>query len=138
MWSLASAKQQFSEVVRLAEREPQAIMRHNKEVAVLLSARDFAEFRAWQLEHGSAEAKEPPNAAFLRGMGEIRQMLMDADPNYDGIELLPRVDRPNAMVEMLEQEFPYGEDEHGMPRKRPAEAENNTALRKSSSASSRN
>lgn len=129
MWSLASAKQQFSEVVRLAEREPQTILRHNKEVAVLLSARDFAEFRAWQREHAPAASDDPPNGDFLRGMAEIRQMLMDADPNYDGIELPPRVDRPNAMIEMLEQEFPYGEDEHGMPRKRPAEAEKNTAPR---------
>ncbi len=123
MWSLASAKQQFSEVVRLAEREPQAILRHNKEVAVLISSRDYAEFLSWQREHAPAARNDPPNGAFLRGMAEIRQMLMDADPSYDGIELPPRVDRPNAMIEMLEQEFPYGEDEHGMPRTRPAGSE---------------
>ena len=119
MWSLASAKQQFSEVVRLAEREPQPIMRHNKEVAVLVSARDFAEFRAWRDQQIVVDDGKTAGQKFLDGMAEIRQMLMDADPNYDGIELPPRTDRPNAMIEMLEQEFPYGENPDGSPRMQP-------------------
>ena len=53
MWSLAAAKQQFSEVVRLAEHTPQPIMRHHKEVAVLISARDFEDFKAWQATNPS-------------------------------------------------------------------------------------
>jgi prevent-host-death family protein len=119
MWSLASAKQQFSEVVRLAESEPQPIFRHNREVAVLLSARDYAEFRAWREAHGAADSGKTDGQRFLEGMAEIRQMLMDADPGYEGIELPPRVDRPNAMIEMLEQEFPYGENPDGTPRAKP-------------------
>jgi prevent-host-death family protein len=117
MWSLAAAKQQFSEVVRRAESEPQAIMRHHKEVAVLISARDYKEFRQWR----SAQQGDAKTAGqkFLEGMTGIRQMLMDADPAYDGIELVPRTDRPNAMVEMLAQEFPYGENPDGSPRARP-------------------
>ena len=119
MWSLASAKQQFSEVVRLAERQPQAILRHNKEVAVLLSARDYAEFKAWRDQQIVIDDGKTAGQKFLDGMAEIRQMLMDADPDYDGIELPPRVGRPNAMIEMLEKEFPFGENPDGSPRQKP-------------------
>lgn len=114
MWSLASAKQQFSEVVRLAEHTPQPIMRHHKEVAVLISARDFEEFSAWRASQG--ESTQTAGQRFLNGMVEIRHMLMYADPQYQGIELPPRTDRPNAMVDMLEHEYPLGENPDGTPR----------------------
>jgi prevent-host-death family protein len=114
MWSLASAKQQFSEVVRLAEHTPQPIMRHHKEVAVLISARNFEEFKAWQATQTS-DAKTA-GQRFLDGMVEVRHMLMAADPQYQGIELPPRTDRANAMIDMLEQEYPLGENADGTPR----------------------
>ncbi len=113
MWSLAAAKQQFSEVVRLAEHAPQPIMRHHKEVAVLISAQDFEEFKAWR----SSQAEETKTAGqkFLDGMVEVRHMLMHADPHYQGIELPHRADRPNAMVDMLESQYPHGENADGSP-----------------------
>jgi prevent-host-death family protein len=115
MWNLATAKQQFSEVVRLAEHAPQPIMRHHKEVAVLISARDFEEFKAWRATQ--AEGAKTAGQRFLEGMVEVRQMLMNADPQYQGIELPLRSDRPNAMVEMLEHEYPLGENADGTPRR---------------------
>ena len=36
-WNIASAKQQFSEVVRLTAQEPQAIYNRDKPVAVMVS-----------------------------------------------------------------------------------------------------
>ena len=114
MWSLAAAKQQFSEVVRLAEHTPQPITRHHKEVAVLISARDFEEFKAWQATQ--MDNAKTVGQRFLDGMVEVRYMLMAADPQYQGIELPPRTDRPNAMVDMLEREYPLGENPDGTPR----------------------
>lgn len=114
MWSLASAKQQFSEVVRLAEHAPQPIMRHHKEVAVLISAQDFEEFKAWR--SSQAGATKTAGQRFLEGMVEVRHMLMDADPHYQGIELPPRTNRANAMVDMLDSEYPLGENSDGTPR----------------------
>jgi prevent-host-death family protein len=40
-WHITSAKQQFSEVVRLAAQEPQAIYNRDRPVAVLISANEF-------------------------------------------------------------------------------------------------
>lgn len=112
MWSLASAKQQFSEVVRQAQAQPQAILRHNKEVAVLVSARDYAEFAQWRAGQGGAKTA---GQLFLEGMDDIRSMLVEADPAYQGIELPLRTDRSNAVALMLDEEFPYGEDPTGLP-----------------------
>ncbi len=117
MWNIAQAKQQFSEVVRQAEAAPQPIMRHSKEVAVLISARDFAEFKAWRAGQGS-ELKTA-GQRFLDGLDDIRQMLMDADPHYQGIELPARVDRPLAIDAMLDAYFPYGENADGTPCSAP-------------------
>lgn len=117
MWSLASAKQQFSEVVRLAEHAPQQIMRHHKEVAVLISAKDFNEFSAWRASQG--RSVQTAGQQFLDGMAAIRHMLMDADPHYQGIELPLRTDRPNPIVDMLEDEYPLGENADGTPRLPP-------------------
>ena len=47
-WNIASAKQQFSEVVRLTAEEPQAIYNRDKPVAVLISAEEFEEFKQWR------------------------------------------------------------------------------------------
>lgn len=84
-WNIASAKQQFSEVVRLTAEEPQAIYNRDKPVAVLISADDFEAFRHWQ-----AERKRP---TLTQLFDEIRTIL--AAEGEDGIELPARTDRPN-------------------------------------------
>ena len=46
-WNIGNAKQQFSEVVRLAVNEPQAIYKRDKAVAVVISAEEFEAYREW-------------------------------------------------------------------------------------------
>jgi prevent-host-death family protein len=128
MWSIAQAKQQFSELVRLSEAAPQPIMRHHKEVAVLLSARDFEEFQ--QLRRDKQPTKTI-GQQFLDGMSDIRQMLQDADPDYQGIELPSRADRANAVADMLEHDYPFGETDDGLPKGRS----NRAAIKLSSKSS---
>ncbi|MFC7410547.1 type II toxin-antitoxin system Phd/YefM family antitoxin [Hydrogenophaga atypica] len=88
-WNIASAKQQFSEVVRLSAQAPQAIYNRDKPVAVLVSAKDYEDFQRWRGE------RDRPTLA--QQFDEIRALL--AAEGMDGIELPPRVDRPNPMDE---------------------------------------
>lgn len=88
-WNIASAKQQFSEVVRLTAEEPQAIYNRDKPVAVIISAQDFEDFQRWRAE------RDRPSLA--QQFDEIRALL--AAEGLDGIELPPRTTRPNPMDE---------------------------------------
>ncbi len=88
-WNIASAKQQFSEVVRLTAEQPQAIYNRDKPVAVLISVKDFEEFKRWQAERNRPTLAEQ--------FDEIRALL--ADQGMDGIEIPPRTTRPNPMDE---------------------------------------
>lgn len=90
IWNIASAKQQFSEVVRLAAEEPQAIYNRDKPVAVMVSVEDFEELKRLR-----SECKKP---SLLELFAEIRAALI-ADGALDGIELPPRTDRYNPMVD---------------------------------------
>lgn len=85
-WSIANAKQQFSEVVRLTAEEPQAIYNRDKPVAVLISAADFEAFKQWRAE------RDRPSLVQL--FDEIRAALV-AEGFEDGLEIPPRRDRPN-------------------------------------------
>lgn len=87
-WNIATAKQQFSEVVRLTAEEPQAIYNRDKPVAVLISAQDFEQFKQWQ-----AQRKRPTLSELF---AEIRTIL--AAEGEDGIKLPPRTTRYNPMV----------------------------------------
>ena len=88
-WNIASAKQQFSEVVRLTAEEPQAIYNRDKPVAVLISAQDFEDFRQWQTQHAK------PTLA--QQFDEVRALL--AARGEDGIDIPPRSNRANPMDE---------------------------------------
>ena len=88
-WNIASAKQQFSEVVRLTDEKPQAIYNRDKPVAVIISAQDFEDFQRWRAE------RDRPSLA--QQFDEIRALL--AAEGLDGIELPPRTTRPNPMDE---------------------------------------
>jgi len=89
-WNIASAKQQFSEVVRLTAEEPQAIYNRDKPVAVMISIEEFEEFKQWR-----AQQAKP---SLLELFADIRAALI-ADGAEDGIELPPRTDRYNPMVD---------------------------------------
>jgi len=82
-WNIASAKQQFSEVVRLTAQEPQAIYNRDRPVAVLVSATEFEAFKKWQ------DTQRRPSMGDL--FAEIRGVL--AADGEDGIEVPPRVNR---------------------------------------------
>lgn len=84
-WSIANAKQQFSEVVRLTAEEPQAIYNRDKPVAVMVSADEYEEFKQWKAE------RQRPTLTQL--FDEIRAIL--AAEGEDGIQIPPRTDRPN-------------------------------------------
>lgn len=88
-WNIATAKQQFSEVVRLTAQEPQAIYNRDKPVAVLISAQDYEQFKQWQAQQGK------PTLA--QQFDEVRALL--AARGEDGIEVPPRTTRPNPMDE---------------------------------------
>jgi prevent-host-death family protein len=88
-WNIASAKQQFSEVVRLTAQEPQAIYNRDKPVAVLVSAEEFEAFSQWKAE------RDRPKLLDL--FAEIREIL--AAEGEDGIEIPPRTTRYNPMVD---------------------------------------
>ncbi len=88
-WSIANAKQQFSEVVRLTAQEPQAIYNRDKPVAVLISAQDYADFQRWRAE------RDRPSLA--QQFDALRALLAAED--MDGIEIPVRTNRPNPMDE---------------------------------------
>ena len=88
-WNIASAKQQFSEVVRLTAEEPQAIYNRDKPVAVIISAQDFEDFQRWRTERGRPTLTEM--------FDEIRALV--AADGQDGIEIPPRTTRYNSMVD---------------------------------------
>ena len=85
-WSIANAKQQFSEVVRLTAEEPQAIYNRDKPVAVVISAAEFEAFKRWRAE------RDKPSLVEL--FDEIRAALV-AEGFEDGIEVPPRRNRPS-------------------------------------------
>lgn len=73
-WNIAQAKQQFSEVVRLSAKEPQAIYNRDKPVAVLINADEFKAFRQWR-----AGQHEPTLAAqFAESRLALQQAGVDA------------------------------------------------------------
>jgi prevent-host-death family protein len=90
-WNIAQAKQQFSEVVRLAAQEPQAICNRDTPVAVLISAHEFGAFRQWK-----AQQAAPSFAHIVSGM---REQLVQA--GHDGIDLPSRSEtgRANAQLD---------------------------------------
>ena len=88
-WNIASAKQQFSEVVRLTAEEPQAIYNRDKPVAVLVSAEDFEEIKQWK-----AQQAKP---SLLELFANMRAALVEE--GFDGLDLPPRTTRYNPMVD---------------------------------------
>jgi prevent-host-death family protein len=69
-WQTADAKQQFTSLVARAEDEgPQVVMRHNKPVAVVLSAADFRRLAKQADENFARMLSESPfEPEDLRGM----------------------------------------------------------------------
>ncbi|MEI8267276.1 MAG: type II toxin-antitoxin system prevent-host-death family antitoxin [Betaproteobacteria bacterium] len=88
-WTIANAKQQFSEVLRLCVEEPQPVFNRSRHVAVVVSARDYAAFDAWR------QQQQSPAALDVAGLfGPAREALRDAGD--DALDMPPRVNRPQV------------------------------------------
>lgn len=46
-WTVATARQNFSKLLRAAREKPQRLFNRDQEVAVLVDGQTFAEFSAW-------------------------------------------------------------------------------------------
>ena len=99
-WNVAQAKQRLSEVIREATREPQVIYNRNQPVAAVIAAEDLAAYQAWKAANDA-----PPRKSLAEEFAILRQLLIDAGYE-DGIDCGARHERPNAMVQMLEEEYP--------------------------------
>lgn len=97
-WNIAQAKQHFSEVIKQAALEPQLIYNRNTPVAALIAAEELADFQAWKA------AQQAPRT-LAEEFAELRALMEEAGFT-DGLEIAPRTSRPNAFVQMLEEEYP--------------------------------
>ncbi len=79
--------------------EPQIIYNRNTPVAAMIAADDLAEYQAWK-NHSASKRR-------WGRVCQLRQLMIDAGFE-DGLELPPRssIGRPNAFVQMLEEEYP--------------------------------
>jgi prevent-host-death family protein len=96
-WNIAQAKQRFSEVVKQAAAEPQLIYNRDRLVAAIINAEDFVTFKQWR---NQAERR-----TLAEEFAELRKIA--EEENYELI-VPPRVDRPNALLQMLEEEEARG------------------------------
>jgi|JI6StandDraft_1071083.scaffolds.fasta_scaffold89740_2 prevent-host-death family protein len=94
-WNIAQAKQHFSDVVKQAATEPQIIYNRNTPVAAMIAGQDLAEYQAWKEE-------QKPRPSLYESFAELRKIM--EEEGLDGLEIPPRTTRPNAFVEMLEEE----------------------------------
>lgn len=96
-WNVGQAKQHLSEVIREAAREPQLIYNRNRPVAAVIAAEELAEYRAWK-----AERELSPRKTLADEFAELRRILQEE--GRDGLDIPPRTNRPNAFVQMMEEE----------------------------------
>jgi prevent-host-death family protein len=103
-WSVATAKQGLSEVIRQAANEPQRIYSRDRLAAVLVSAADFEAF-----EQAKAASEKQATLSVWDRFQPIRQALLDEGIDFTDPSLERHDNRPNAFVQMLEEEYPDDE-----------------------------
>ena len=91
-WNIAHAKQQFSEVVRLAAHAPQPIFNRDKPVAVLVSPSEFEQFTQWRAQQSAL--------SLLDSLAPLRAALLES--GQDGIDVGTRTDRPNPVLALAD------------------------------------
>ncbi len=96
-WSVAQAKQQFSEMLRAAAREPQAIYNRTTPVAMVLGTEDFEAFQQWKQRNSVSPC--------IESIARLRTELSVA--GFDGIEIEPRPieSRTSDFALMLDEEY---------------------------------
>ena len=50
-WTIGEARKRFAELIRAASRRPQPVYRRDKLEAVLIGAKQYAEFEQWRRAH---------------------------------------------------------------------------------------
>jgi hypothetical protein len=86
-WKVAQAKQRLSEVIRMAEKEPQILQNRDRVVGAVIASEDVAPYLAWRQSH-----RERSVADLLAEASRIC-----ADTKYV-FEVPPRATRPLAMT----------------------------------------
>lgn len=91
-WSVASARREFAELLRAAEREPQPIYRHGRVAAVVAPVSRFPEL--------AGLGSRPKWASMSEALAELRDICRRE--RYT-IRIPKRRDRPNAFVKVLDE-----------------------------------
>lgn len=107
-WNVAQAKQHLSEVIREAAHTPQLIYNRNRPVAAVIAAEDLASYETWKKAQSASEKK-----TIAEEFAELRSLAVGHfDPSHDHThDHIPEPNRlaamrPNAFVNMLEEEYP--------------------------------
>ncbi len=99
-WNVAQAKQHLSEVIREAAHTPQLIYNRNRPVAAVIAAEELANYETWKKTQTETVQK-----TIAEEFAELRRLAAghpDPIPEPDRLAAM----RPNAFVEMLEEEYP--------------------------------
>ena len=86
-WTIARARQHFSELLHAAARRPQVLYRRNRVVAVILDPAAYGQFAAWR------ERQEQQSLA--SAFAELRDICREED--YQ-LHVPPRQDRCNDFL----------------------------------------
>jgi len=92
-WNIASARQQFSDLVRRAVVEPQLIYNRKRLVAAVIDAAQYQAFKEW--------SEEANRRTLGDELAELRQIMDEED--Y-ALAPAPRSTRPNALVQTLQED----------------------------------
>lgn len=93
-WSIAEAKQQFSEVVRQARHAPQLIHNRGTLVAAIVSPDVLGEIESWK--------RQADQTTLAREMAELRQ-IMQAE-SVEALTVPPRSNRANPFADALKKD----------------------------------
>ena len=91
-WSVAEAKQKFSEVLRASNDEPQQILNRGRLVAAVVDAVAFQKFQAWQ--------KQQETCSLADTFAKLRKICQDE--KYT-LAVPPRRNRRNSFAEGLSE-----------------------------------
>jgi PHD/YefM family antitoxin component YafN of YafNO toxin-antitoxin module len=91
-WTIARARQRFSELLRKTEAEPQAIYNRDRLVAAVISPGSFGEYSAWR--------ERTRRRSIADAFDDLRRIL--AEEEYQ-LEIPPREDRRNEITEVLDE-----------------------------------
>jgi prevent-host-death family protein len=89
-WSIAEARQRFSDLVRAAATEPQPVFNRGRLVAAMVDAETYRRFMEWT-EHQE-------KGSIAEAFDELRSLCADEEYSF---EMPDRSDRPNPFLEEM-------------------------------------